>query len=146
VRRHESPGSSGDGRAGRERGSLHPPDLFHQASLPQGALHEHLPAKKINTLAAKRRLPNSQPVVAYEREQRPVPRVCDHAKEAPDLLLREVAGQVLVGVREDGQDGEKEGTRSLATALNSRKAQWVAKAHEMGLFASGGAGSPQAIR
>jgi hypothetical protein len=50
--------------------------------------------------------------------------------------LREVARRALVGVRQDGQGGQREDARRLATARNSRRAQCVAKARVSGRFAS----------
>jgi len=111
------------------------------------APNEHPTTHQVHILTAEQQhLSHSQPVVVHEREQGAVAGMGDTCEETEDLLLREVARRALVGIGQDGQGGERVSARGLATALNSRKAQCAAKARGTGVFASGGAGSPQAFR
>lgn len=67
-------------------------------------------------------LSHAQAVVVHQGEERPVTRIRDGREEAPGLVLSQVARDLLMGMREDGQRGQGN-NRAPITARSSRKAQ-----------------------
>jgi len=93
---------------------------------PSAALqppHQDPAALEIDVAATqKQHLPDPEAVVIHQGEERTVAEAPHRREEAADLVLSQVARDLLVGMGKDGQGGARE-NRPFVCARNSRKAQ-----------------------
>ncbi len=125
-------------------------DLLAPAAALEPPDEQPAPLEVDVATAKEQHLAHPQPMLVHEREERPIARVVDDREEARDLILGEVARQVLVGERLDGQRRSKRQRRLVATAPISRRAQSVrdvaAQAPRNGAQVNDTGGQPRAFR